>query len=75
MRSKNENEKNNSTSHDLYNWLIGLSLVRKINIFHYEYVKSEKCIYFMPDKRFLLLFTFFSNARIFNFLIFKFICV
>ena len=51
--------------------ITGLWLVRKV--FYYEYVKQEKCIYFMPDTPFLLLFTFFSNARFFNFLFFEYI--
>ena len=38
--------------------ITGLWLVRKV--FYYEYVKQEKCIYFLPDKPFLLLFTFFQ---------------
>ena len=41
-------------------------LVRKINI-SFEYVNQEKCIYFMSDIPFLLLFTFFSKARLFIF--------
>ena len=45
-----------------------LSLVRKINNLS-EYVKQEKCIHFMPDTIFLLLLTFFSKARFFNFFI------
>ena len=55
--------------------ITGLSIVRKINIFYYDYVKYVKCIYFMPDTRFLLLCTFFSNAWFFNFLFIKYICV
>ena len=51
--------------------ITGLWLVRKV--FYYEYVKQEKCIYFMPDTPLLLLFIFFSNARFFNFLFFKYI--
>ena len=46
--------------------ITGLSLVRKINIL---LCKPGKCIYFMPDTLFLLLFTFFFfffflNARL-----------
>ena len=41
-------------------------LVRKINI-SFEYVNQEKCIYFMSDIPFLLLFTFFSKAKLFIF--------
>ena len=46
--------------------ITGLWLVRKINI-SFEYVNQEKCIYFMSDIPFLLLFTFFSKARLFIF--------
>ena len=42
--------------------ITGLSLVRKIK-FYCEYVKQEKCIYFMLDTRILLFFTFFFECK------------
>ena len=54
--------------------ITGLLLIKKLT-FYYEHVKQEKFIYFMSDTLFLLLFTFFSNARFLNFLLFKYACV
>ena len=64
--------------------ITGLWLVRKVNILLWVYKTGKTYLFhscqthlsfisFMPDTPFLLLFTVFSNARFFNFLLLKYI--